>query len=193
VGLPSVVERVRALRGRLVYRSAPGAGTLARLELPPAVATARVLLVRCGTERFALPLASVRSVLGGEQAPEALQLASDLPRVRLADLIEPAATPDRRRVATPEVLRERRMRDRFAVVIEPPVAARHGEGPRGVACLVDDVLRRDLLVVRPLGRRFAPPGIDGVALFGDGRLVLVLDVWRLYLARQRVSDPASPA
>jgi two-component system chemotaxis sensor kinase CheA len=185
VGLPSVVERVRALRGRLVYRSAPGAGTLARLELPPAVATARVLLVRCGTERFALPLASVRSVLGGEQAPEALQLASDLPRVRLADLIEPAATPDRRRVATPEVLRERRMRDRFA--------ARHGEGPRGVACLVDDVLRRDLLVVRPLGRRFAPPGIDGVALFGDGRLVLVLDVWRLYLARQRVSDPASPA
>lgn len=191
VGLPSVVERVRALRGRLEYRSAPGRGTLARLVLPPAVATARVLLVRCGAERYALPLSTVRSVLGGDPAADAEVMATDLPRVRLADLIEPPPTPERRRGNGP-VLRERRMRDRFAVIIGPPASARPDGGPRGVACLVDDVLRRDLLVVRPLGRRFAPPGIDGVALFGDGRLVLVLDVWRLHLSRQRLAGLTPP-
>lgn len=193
VGLTSVVERVRALRGRLVYRSTPGHGTLARLVLPPAVATARVLLVRCGTERYALPLGAV---VGVEEAAVALQ--RDLPWVRLSDLVDAGAGwLERRRppssVATAAghasgVERERRMRDRFAVVLEPPVAADPEGPPSPVVCLVDDVLRRDLLVVRPLGRRFAQPGIDGVALFGDGRLLLVLDVWRLYLSRQRQDD-----
>ena len=42
-----------------------------------------------------------------------------------------------------------------------------------------DVLRRDLVVVRPLGRRFAPQGIDGAALLGGGRLVLGVDPWRV--------------
>jgi chemotaxis protein histidine kinase CheA len=177
VGLPSVLERVRALRGRLVYRSTPGEGTLARLVLPPAVATAKVLLVRCGTERFALPLASTVAVEESEAA-----LARGVPWVRLADLVEPPS-PDRRRQRY-GVERERRMRDRFAVLVEPPVSGGK-DAPAVLACLVDDVLRRDLLVVRPLGRRYAPPGIDGVALFGDGRLVLVLDVWRLYLSKQR--------
>ncbi|MEZ6186300.1 MAG: hypothetical protein R3F62_14995 [Planctomycetota bacterium] len=50
--------------------------------------------------------------------------------------------------------------------------------------MVDDVLRRDLVVVRPLGRRFAPPGIEGAALLGDGRIVLVVDVWRLFAGGQ---------
>ncbi|MCO5172358.1 MAG: ATP-binding protein [Planctomycetes bacterium] len=194
VGLTSVVERVRALRGRLVYRSTPGRGTLARLILPSAVATARVLLVRCGVERYALPLASV---VGVEEADVALRRG--LPWVRLSDLVDAsAARLERRRqpgqgptgeAERPGLERERRMRDRFAVVLEPPVAADPEGPPSPVVCLVDDVLRRDLLVVRPLGRRFAQPGIDGVALFGDGRLLLVLDVWRLYLSRQRQEEP----
>ena len=46
------------------------------------------------------------------------------------------------------------------------------------------MLRRDLVVIRPLGRRFAPPGVDGAALSGDRGIALVLDPWRLYMSHQ---------
>lgn len=185
VGLLSVLERVRALRGRVVLRSVPGKGTLARIVLPPAAATARVLLVRVGPERYALPLTSVVAV---EEAAARVQ-RHDTPCVRLAELVGPPQLGEERRDEPPSgrerrrPARERRQRDRFAVVVTPSVSGAPGSG-EGLVVLVDDVLRRDLVVVRPLGRRFAPPGVDGAAIFGDGRLVLVLDPWRLHVGRR---------
>ncbi len=179
LGLLSVVERVRALRGRLELQITPGRGTLVRIVLPPAAATARVLLVRVGGERYALPLPSIVAVREAREGgpPGA---------VRLADLVGPVPDekPERRSSRFKRAAaRERRGRDRFAVILARP-SAPEAEGvdvgtAGGLAVLVDDVLRRDLVVVRPLGRRFAPQGIDGAALLGDGRLVLVVDPWRL--------------
>lgn len=178
VGLASVLERVRSLRGRLLFRSTPGQGTLARLMVPPAVATARVLLVRAGAEHYALPLASVRAVeeVRGEGGPG---------WVRLSELVGQPGTLERRRASAPPE-RERRMRDRFAVRLAPLVT-RGERVEHELRLVVDDVLRRDLVVVRPFGQRFAHPGVDGAALFGDGRLLLVIDAWRLYQQRGRAS------
>jgi chemotaxis protein histidine kinase CheA len=178
VGLTSVLERVRSLRGRLIYRSQPQKGTLARVTVPPAVTTARVLLVRAGAEQYALPMSSVTAVLEIDDG-----MSREAPLIRLHDLVDPPVETERRR-GQGQVPVERRMRDRFVVLITPPFT--RGEGPTegALACVVDDVIRRDLLVVRPLGHRFAPPGIDGAVILGGGQVVLVIDVWRLYMSHQ---------
>lgn len=180
VGLVGVLERVRALRGRLAYTSHPGVGTLARVAVPPAATTARVLLVRVGGERYALPMTAVHAI---EEAGQQVSRAAAL--VRLADLVDaPPPGEERRRMrGTHGAGPERRRRDRFVVLVEPPFS-RDDVAQTLLGCVVDDVLRRDLVVVRPLGRRFAPPGVDGAALLGDGRVVLVLDPWRLYTSQE---------
>ena len=178
VGLSSVLETVRALRGRLVYRSTPRAGTVARVIVPPAVTTARVLLVRAGAELYALPMPSVQSVV-----ESSTEIDRQTPLVRLHDLVDPPLEAERRTTAGELVWRERRMRDRFTVLLAAPFTRAEGDEP-ALGCVVDDVVRRDLLVVRPLGHRFAPPGIDGAVTLGGGQVVLVLDVWRLYMSHQ---------
>lgn len=177
VGLASVLERVRALRGRLTFHSVPGEGTRARLAIPPAASTARVLLVRTGREVYAIPLGAVLGVQEG-QAPIWAKRC-----VQLSQLVDPPQVPDRRRGMPLPAPREgeRRRKDRVTVQIAA-VGSRDPED--ALHCMVDDVLRRDLVVVRPLGRRFAPPGIEGAALLGDGRIVLVVDVWRLHAGGQ---------
>lgn len=194
VGLATAFERVRALRGRLSFVTGPGKGTTIRLVVPPAVGTARVLLVRSGREYYAIPLGEVDAVVdvveGADQPPQ-----GGPRRLRLAALIGEAPLADRRqlREGAPH---ERRKRDRFAVRLRPlladhePAIALPLED--SLELIVDDVLRRDLVVVRPLGRRFAQPGVAGAAVLGEGRLVLVLDPWQLYLARQTPSSLGIP-
>lgn len=183
VGLVGVLERVRSLRGRLAYRSTLGVGTLARIAAPPAATTARVLLVRVGSERYALPITAVHSIeeaggQGGASRASAL--------VRLADLVDvPPPDAERRRRDHGEAGGpERRRRERFVVLVEPPLTQDERAERPLLGCVVDDVLRRDLVVIRPLGRRFAPPGVDGAALSGDRGIALVLDPWRLYMSHQ---------
>ncbi|MGE0709474.1 MAG: ATP-binding protein [Planctomycetota bacterium] len=184
LGLVAVLERIRALRGRLHFETEPGRGTRARIEVPPAAATSRVLLVRTGPEIYALPLRSVVEVLEADRAPPAPGAPR---RARLDQLVERPLerSLEERRGDAERLGRERRKRDRFAVRVRPHL--RHGASDDPLELIVDDVLRRDLVVVRPLGRRFAHPGVDGAALLGDGRLVLVLDPWRLFLAHRAPS------
>ncbi|HBP18039.1 MAG TPA: hypothetical protein DEA08_09635, partial [Planctomycetes bacterium] len=184
VGLVTVLERIRDMRGRLHFETEPGRGTQARIEVPSAAATARVLLVRSGPEIFALPLRSVEGVTEASGRPA----APSVRRARLTELVGPAIGihQDRRRSRAHPTERERRKRDRFALRLPAPL--QRGQEREELELIVDDVLRRDLVVVRPLGRRFACPGIDGAALLGDGRLVLVIDAWRLLLARQAPSS-----
>lgn len=190
VGLLTALERVRSLRGRLALESTPGEGTTVRLVVPSAVGTARVLLVRSGREYYALPLGEVEGVvdvMGPEDAPPTPQT-----RVRLAALVGSPAHSERRRRAG-SAPTERRKLDRFAVRLRPLLAEANGKSPLpqasgGLELIVDDVLRRDLVVVRPLGRRFARPGVAGAAVLGEGRLVLVLDPWQLFLSQQTPSS-----
>jgi chemotaxis protein histidine kinase CheA len=185
LGLVTVLERIRSLRGRLHFETEPGRGTRARIEVPSAAATARVLLVRTGAEIYALPLRSVAAVV---QASSVV-VPGGPRRVRLDQIVgRPTPVPDaERRRKKARQGRERRRRDRFAVRVHHPLG-RGDDEDESLELIVDDVLRRDLVVVQRLGRRFAHPGVDGAALLGDGRLVLVVDPWRLLLARNTPSS-----
>lgn len=62
VGMDVVRTTVEGLKGRVEVESSPGKGATIRLRLPLSVATARILVVRVGSHKYAIPTEHVASV-----------------------------------------------------------------------------------------------------------------------------------
>lgn len=156
VGLDVVRDGVERLGGRLSIDSRPGRGTRIDLALPLTLALLQALLVRCGERLFALPIARVQSTISWENSPKRSEAREGGPAlVHLRDRL------DLGRTAAPTS-------DATALLFEI-------EG-RPAALVVDEVIGRREIVVRPLG----PPlnalrHYSGAALLDDGSIVLLLD------------------
>jgi chemosensory pili system protein ChpA (sensor histidine kinase/response regulator) len=180
VGMDVVRAGVTRLGGSIEVETAPGAGTTFTIELPPAVLVAEALMVRVGPETLAIPLHAVRQVLmaraewfGRGERGETLALyreTADVVRLERALGVRPAAGAA---AADP------------AGLDAVPVVVVHGPGEPGgpgrpAALVVDEILEKEAIVVKPLG-----PFLEGLGPFAggtvaaDGRVVLVLDPGRL--------------
>jgi two-component system chemotaxis sensor kinase CheA len=149
--------------------SAPGQGTTFRIMLPITLAIIQALIVRAGSEQFAIPLTSVEESLriyGKEirtvERREVFTLRdSTLPLLRLADAFD---MPERRE-ETPDT--------KWFVVV-----TRAGEKTAGI--LVDALVRQQEVVIKSIGERLKTiPGIAGATEVGEGEIVLVIDVGSL--------------
>jgi two-component system chemotaxis sensor kinase CheA len=162
VGMDVVATRVRTdLKGEVLLRSRPGAGTQVTLLLPLTLTIMRTLLVRGESHVFAVPLSGVETttrVLNTEIRGAGGRLAvvwqdAEIPLFTLGGLLG----------------RPARRAEELAAVVLRRGAAR--------ACLVvDELLEEHELVIRPLDdlanhhRLFS-----GVSIREDGRLVFILD------------------
>ncbi|GAA0705452.1 chemotaxis protein CheA [Dyella marensis] len=160
VGMDVVKTRVAELGGTLQVRSKLGQGSELELTVPLTLAIVRVLMVRVGARLFAMPLSNV---------DEVFELSAGQDRLLDGSLI--AAHRDR---ALP-------LGDLAAWSAAAPTAGRHVVvlhiGHQRLGCLVHDVLGREDVMVKPLGRLFAgTAGVAGATITGDGRLALVLDL-----------------
>jgi two-component system chemotaxis sensor kinase CheA len=155
VGMDVVRYRVESLGGHLSIESEPGVGTEMRLALPQTLAVIQALLVRCHDEVYALPVAAVEQTL---RTGRGGRFDFD-PGVEVIDLA-----------------------DRLRIPRRGPGARQGGRGLMldagggGIGLLVDEVLERREIVVRPL----EPPlsrlaEYAGASLLEDGRVALVLD------------------
>src|SRR5437899_9163940 len=63
VGMDVVRRAIRALKGSIVVRSAEGRGTTLTVTVPISLALVPAIIVRSGSERFAIPIASIRENL----------------------------------------------------------------------------------------------------------------------------------
>jgi two-component system chemotaxis sensor kinase CheA len=160
VGLDAVRRSIRRLRGSVELRSRPGQGTTVLLTLPISLALLQTLVVRSGRRRFAIPLSAVQESLRIDPARLGRRegrLEYDHPRGRIPirDLQEfgaPAGTGPRN----------------YAVVA--------GQPGRTIGILVEELLGRQEIVLRPLGRAFPETaGVAGATDLGDAGAVLVLD------------------
>ena len=173
-----VVDR---LGGELTLETQPGAGTTFVLRVPLTVSIVDAFLVRCGGERFAVPVPVVEEIV--ELAEERL-LSGPRP-ARSADDGSRAALP-------PPSLLARRGQTvpvyDLASVLALPALSRAPHGlvvRRGagevVAYAVERVLGQQEIVVRPLvDPLVASPGIAGSTDLGDGRATIVLDLLALW-------------
>ena len=184
IGMDVVAGEVEQLRGTVSVDSQDGRGASFAIRLPLAAMIDQVLLLRAGTQLYALSQGPIESVFNVE--PEMLRETADgLPAAhrRGARPRAVAAGADRQlrdaRLAAGES-RGRRHRPpaRRASAGATAVVLRGGE--HRIALLTDRIEAQREAVVRPLGKLFAGhPFLNSATFAGDGQVIFVLDVGRL--------------
>jgi chemosensory pili system protein ChpA (sensor histidine kinase/response regulator) len=162
VGMDVVRTNVRRLNGDVEVRSIVGEGTRFTLRLPLTLLVSDALLVTVAGARLAVPLNAVQVVTAvrpedARPGPrgETLLVGDDL-----VDLVSLAAV-----VGLPRPARRARR----------PVLVVRGAG-RTLAVEVDEIQRKEEIVIKPLGEFLKGAGPYGGASVGaDGRVTLLLD------------------
>jgi chemosensory pili system protein ChpA (sensor histidine kinase/response regulator) len=167
VGMDVVKRVIESMNGRIDVESVRGVGTKFTLSLPFSLLITTALMVRAGSERYAIPLPAVREVtmvtadihqrMGersilyiGEEAIEAQPLQ--------------------------QLLNQRSV---GVEIGKPVVIVRTAAGMIGI--VVDELLGRQEIVVKPLGslKSLERSSFGGATIDPEGRVVLVLDPARL--------------
>ncbi|MBS1269184.1 MAG: Chemotaxis protein CheA [Gammaproteobacteria bacterium] len=174
IGLDVVNNAARSLGGSLSMDNHPGKGLSFVLRVPLTLSVTQALFVRCGTQQFAVPLGSIESVLTTE--PDNLtELSKDgNPLFRHDDRTYPVMD-----LNAALGLESEHSDTRVSVIL-----AHLGESE--VAVRVDKPIRTEEIVVSPLGDYLGKKsGFSGATITGDGKVVLVLDLVELWLARKQ--------
>ena len=168
VGMDVVRRQVRNANGSVHIQSQVGKGSTFTIRLPLTTAIMDTMLLRCGSECYLIPVASVVSML----RPTAGQVESifadgrvlnvrgrELPVVRLGVFF---AIPDHQVEPSSSLI----------LVIE--------NRGRDYALQVDEVLGQRQVVIKPFDHTLTHhPGVSGSAILGDGRVALILNPARL--------------
>ncbi len=161
VGLDVVRTAVEGLGGTVEIISELGAGTRFVLTLPVTLGVVRCLIVRCGAERYAIPLPGVLETVSLADS-EVFDIAGSTVVVRhdetvpLADLGDALGAPGGR---------------------EPRVAVLARLTGETVAWAVDEVEGEREVVVKRLGEFLgAVAGTSGATIDDDGSLLLLVDL-----------------
>jgi len=163
VGMAAVKSKVQEMNGTVDVRSKIGEGSTFTLKLPLTLAIIQALLVKVGSEIFALPITYIeRNVNFGKdsvkKAADSLVAILDEDNVPLIDLRDLFSLD-----------KSERGEEYLTVVVS--------YGDKRIGLVVDDTLSEEEIIVKPLTsilkkeKEFA-----GVTVLGDGRLVLILDI-----------------
>ncbi len=174
VGMDVVRTNVGRLNGQVEVHTEIGAGSRLTLKLPVTLIVSEALTVRAGDERFAIPLNAVRRV--------ATQPASD---VRVSAHGETVVVEDE----PIDLIRLDR-----ALALPSPTRGAHVEtvlvhaGHRTIALEVDEVVQKEEIVIKSLGRFLEGVGpFAGATISADGQVSLLLDPVKLLAAATRPS------
>jgi two-component system chemotaxis sensor kinase CheA len=165
VGMDVVRKQLQKLRGRVEIKSAPGEGTTFTMKLPLTLAIIDGLVVGVGSERYIVPLFSVREVL--RPTPEMINTVEGRAEMALVrDRLMPVIRLHRRFRIKP------RSEDPCACVLV--ISENAG---RCFGLMVDELIGKQEVVIKNLGESLKNiQGVAGGAILGDGRVGLVLDV-----------------
>jgi chemosensory pili system protein ChpA (sensor histidine kinase/response regulator) len=166
VGMDVVRTNVRRLNGDIDVHTDIGAGTRFVIKLPLTVLVSEALLVRVAGETLAVPLNAVQTVtvvdaadVRADAGGEAIVVDGDL--VHLVPLDRVLVLPAQPRGTHVHVL-----------VLRAPGGA--------LAVEVDEILKKDEMVIKPLGSFLDGVGpFAGATIGSDGRVMLLLDAVKL--------------
>ncbi|MGZ3769473.1 MAG: chemotaxis protein CheA [Bdellovibrio sp.] len=177
VGMDVVRTNITELGGEIQIFSELGKGTTFKIVLPLTLAIIEAMVVRCGKEKFVMPLNHVFETL--QPKPAMLQSShnmgdilllrgENLPLYRLADFFNLKSDTN----AT----------NMIAMVIR--------SGNKPFALLVDDILGQYQVVVKQMGRELQNyVGVSGSTILGDGRPCLILEPADLLKRKMTVHTP----
>lgn len=167
VGLDVVKRAIEGMNGHIDVESEPGIGTKFTLNLPLTLLIATALLVRVGTERYAIPLLSIQEVT--MLTPSTVREEGDRTFLQVNEQIIELHSLH-------HILR------REPGVVDwtmPVVIVRTAGTTMGLA--VDELLGRHEIVIKPLGplKPLENSYFGGATIDPEGRVVLVIDPNRL--------------
>ncbi len=166
VGLDVVKKQIEKLNGNVSVWSEKGAGTKLTIKLPLTLAIIQGLLVRVGTEVYAIPITSVidshrikPSEIKRIDNYEVFNVREDVVSlIRLSRLFG---------IHTKE-----QTEYHFVVIV--------GSGDKRMGLMVDSLIGEEDVVIKPLRDRYTnSPGIAGATILGDGTVSLIIDVSQL--------------
>jgi two-component system chemotaxis sensor kinase CheA len=183
MGLSVVDETVRRLHGEVDVEPRPGKGARVTLAVPLSIASHRLIVVRCGTGVFALPMPGIESVrrMAGAlvslavgpsgRRPVVVIDGETVPLAGIAELLgtelagHPAIQPPTQRPAQPPT---KTARQRHVLVLR--------SGGNRIAVAVDEILREADAAVQDLAWAGGGAGlISSAAVLDDGAIALVLN------------------
>ena len=167
VGLDVVKSNLALLNGEIEVETQKGLGTRFTLKVPLTLIISQALFVRCGSSMFALPLAFVEEIrrlkitdieeVGGKLLTKVRDVVTEIVRLDNALGLEPIQP----------------INGYFRMVIAN-VAGRQ------VGIVVEDVVRKDEIVIKSLGEFLRNLKMfPGATIAPDGSLILLIDVNRL--------------
>lgn len=174
VGMDVVKSSITALNGMVQIESRVGVGTTFRLRVPLTLAILPTLMVTVGPRIYAVPLPSVFEVSALNTAqvrwldrkPVLLLREESLRLIDLGRWVNPGQADDAFMHGDRHVVVVRINDDRYGL-------------------LVDEVLGREEVVIKPLGALLKGlAGFAGATVTGDGGVALILDVASLVKAHE---------
>jgi two-component system chemotaxis sensor kinase CheA len=187
-----VKTNVEQVGGTVEVSSREGQGTTFTLKIPLTLAIVPALIVRCGTNRYAVPQVNVIELVRIVQGSDHQQL----------EYIHGAPVYRLRGKLLPIVFLEEALGGYVdhSILSTPPANDNDDDGPsrfmavvqasgRQFGLVVDAVLDQQEIVVKPLPKLLSETGaFAGATLLGDGRVALILDVLGIATRAQLVSE-----
>ena len=167
VGMDAVKAKLDELNGTLDVESKVGEGTRVIIKLPLTLAILPALMVKLGTETYAIPLGSVQETMDITkndinivQHQEVTLLRGEvMPIIRLRNVLNVPMQPD-----------EKEKEDELSIVV-------CSSGEKRAGFMVDELLGQQEIVIKSLGNLLSSlPGIMGATMRGDGSIALILDI-----------------
>ncbi len=179
VGLDVVAMGINKLGGSLAIESTKDIGSHFIVRLPFTASVNRALIVKNGTEQYALPLTTIDNVVRlpvgdlskyiGENAVPYHYRGIDYQMRNISELVDKAL----------------RHYSNDANDNYVPIVLMRGED-NPLAVQVDSVLGSREVVVKSIGGQFGDvPGISGATIMGDGSVVVILDLINLHRTEMR--------
>ena len=162
VGMDVVKTNISKLNGRIDVKTVLGQGSVFTITLPLTLAILPVLIVRLGTQPFAIPLSMVREIMpiNSQDIQQVSGRATLVVREEVLPVRTLAGLLDWPDTETPA----------FGVLMQSAETA--------FVLAIDGFIGRDDVVIKPL-TDVKPRGIAGATLSGEGSVVLVLDMEEL--------------
>ncbi|MEZ5542212.1 MAG: Hpt domain-containing protein [Pseudomonadota bacterium] len=185
VGMDVVNSEVKQLGGSLHIDSETGRGSLFTIRLPYTLAINQALLITAGDQIFCVPMSSIEGVV----TASAEQLQSCY-----ADATQEFgyAGHSYQLMHLGSLLGINRNDLENAGNQIPVLLVRVGEKRIGVQ--IDSLLGSREVVIKPLGAQLSMvDGITGATILGDGRVVMILDMFAVSRMKVREQEPLRPA
>jgi len=172
VGMDVVRTNIEKIGGTVEVQSKAGAGTSVHMRIPLTLAIIPALIVRGGSERYAIPQVNLLELvrLEGDHVRSRIEMVHGTPVHRLRGRLLPLIYL--RRELRPNAEQGRQACDNRDVV--NIVVLQADEQQFGL--VVDEIKDTEEIVVKPLGKQLkGVSAFAGATIMGDGKVALILD------------------